>query len=276
MLNNLVLEFYRWWQNKMKKEIGTISICLSSTKDFQDEKIVSNILEVINKSPFIPDIYGFNEPLKFKYDIKDITGPTRVWMHEEVNKKLSKYNRAAGSLMLESKNEQRGFFHFSWDKINGSPRFNFTNFIVGVDYLRENDNYKEFIELYKKLVSIAEPVYGFITNNSLPNSRAPYNLKIRLPEIRWMNFYGKPYVEMFGKEKLLSTPCYKAEVIIEDIIAIQATEDLFVDISEEVKGNIKIHLGEDAFVWGNKPIRTYKDGKVPEFDFSGVLYSKED
>lgn len=259
----------------MNNELKTISICLSSTKDFQDEKVVANVLDIINKSPFIPDIYGFNEPLKFKYDIKDITGPTKIWMHEEVNRKLSKYNQAAGSLMLEAKNEQRGFFHFSWDKMKSNPKFNFTNFIVGADYLREYDNYKEFIKIYKKLVSITEPVYGFVVNNSLTNSRAPYNLKIRLPEIRWMNFYGKPYVKMFGKEKLLSTPCFKAEAITEDIIAIQATENLFEDIPEEVKTNIKMHLGEDAFVWGNKPIRGYKDGKVPNFDLSGVLFNKE-
>lgn len=55
---------------------------------------------------------------------------------------------------------------------------------------------------------------------------------------------------------------------------IQATESLFEAVPDEVKANIKMHLGEDAFVWNNKPVRGYKDGKVPKFDFSGVLFSK--
>lgn len=259
----------------MRKEIKNVGMSLLSTKDFQDEKVVLNILEKINNSPFVPDVYGFSEPLKYKYDIGDTLGPARIWMHEDVNKKLSKYNQAAGSLMLQAKNEEKGVFDFNWSKIENKPEFNYASFIVGIDYLTEDENYKEFTKLCKKMILEIEPIYGFITNYNLFNSRAPYNIKIRLPEIRWMNFYGKPYVEMFGKEKLLSAPCYKAEVITEDIISIQATEDLFKDIPDEVKSDIKMHLGEDAFVWRNKDAISYKDGKVPNFDFSGVLFKKE-
>lgn len=258
----------------MRKKIKNIGMSLLSTKDFQSEELINSILEKINNSPFVPDIYGVSEPLKFEYNIKDISEVAKIWMHEDVNKKLSKYNQAAGSLMLQTKNEEKGIFDFNWSKIYSNPEFNYASFIVGIDYLSKDDNYEEFIKLCKKIVRKIDPVYGFITNYSLPNSRAPYNLNIRLPEIRWMNFYGKPYVEMFGKEKLLSTPCYKAEVVTEDIIVIQATENLFEDVPDEVKTNIKMHLGEDAFVWGNKPVRGYKDGKVPEFDFSGVLFNK--
>lgn len=177
--------------------------------------------------------------------------------------------------MMMAKNEEMGFYDFNWNKKKDNPRFNVMLFSVGIDFLKQGKNYEEFSKLYKEIIRITEPVYGDITNFTLPNWGAPLNLKIRLPEIRWMNFYGKPYVEMFGKEKLLSTPCFKAEAITEDIIAIQATENLFENIPDEVKTNIKMHLGKDAFVWGNKSIWTYKDSKVPKFDFSGVLFTKE-
>lgn len=256
------------------KDIEEICISLLSTKDFQDEKVISDILREINNSPFIPDNYGFCEPLKFKYEIEDISGPIKLWMHEEVNRKLAKYNQQSGSLMMAAKNEVKGFFHFSWDKLKDNPRFNYSCFTAGINYLNQGKNYEEFFKLCKSLVTIVQPVYGNIKNFTLPNWGAPLNLKIRLPEISWMNFYGKPYVEMFEKEKLLSTPCYKTEAITEDIIAIQATESLFETVPDEVKASIKIYLGEDAFVWNNKPVRGYKYGKVPKFDFSGVLFSK--
>lgn len=99
------------------KEIEEVCLSLLSTKDFQDEKVVSDILGEKNNSPFIPYNYGFCEPLKFKYENEDISGPLKLWMHEEVNRKLAKYNQQSGSLMMVSKNEGRGFFHFDWDKL---------------------------------------------------------------------------------------------------------------------------------------------------------------
>ena len=47
-----------------------------------------------------------------------------------------------------------------------------------------------------------------------------------------MNYYGKPYLEMFGcgREKLRNTPCNKVEKIGDDIVAIQATGNLFEEI----------------------------------------------
>lgn len=257
-------------------KIEKVGMSLLSAKDFQDEKVALSILEKINNSPFIPYIYGFNEALKLKYEINDISGPIKVWMHEEVNRKLSRYKQAGGSLMMVAKSEEMGYFHFSWNKLKNNPRFNYASFSVGINYLNQDKNYEEFINLCRSLVTIIEPVYGDITNFTLPDWSAPINLKIRLPEVRWMNFYGKPYIEMFGKDKILSTPCYRVEEITKDIVAVQATEDLFNHVPDEVKTNIKMHLGEDAFVWGNKAVRGYKYGKVPDFDFSGVIFSKED
>lgn len=79
---------------------------------------------------------------------------------------------------------------------------------------------------------------------------------------------------MFGEKKLLNTPCYKAEKIADDVIAIQATANLFEDVDDEVKFSIKKYLGEDAFVWDNKRPLAYKNkaGKVPEFDYSEVTF----
>ncbi|MDD5186529.1 MAG: hypothetical protein PHS84_14840 [Paludibacter sp.] len=124
-----------------------VGISLSSAKDFQDKKVVSSILGLINNSPFIPEFYGLCEPLKFKYKINDTSGPISVWMHEEVNKKLSRYDQAFGSLMMMAKKEEKGFYNFVWQKLKVNPKFNYAHFSVGIDYLNRNNYYDEFIDL---------------------------------------------------------------------------------------------------------------------------------
>jgi len=95
-----------------------------------------------------------------------------------------------------------------------------------------------------------------------------------LPNITWGTIFGEPYINMFGKEKLLNTPCYKTETIGEKAVFLQASESIFNPVEENIKNKIKKYLDEDAFVWGGKDYRSYKTGKVPEFDFSEILYDK--
>lgn len=52
---------------------------------------------------FIPEIYGYSEPLKIKYNPNEISGPVSIYMHEEVNKKLAMHDQAGGSLMMKKK-----------------------------------------------------------------------------------------------------------------------------------------------------------------------------
>jgi hypothetical protein len=259
----------------MVKTFKEISMSLLSAKDFQSIELVKSLLKIINKNgeDFIPEIYGFTEPLKFRYDCNDHTGQVEVYMHEEVNKKLSQHNMAAGSLMMHNKKSDV-FYHIEWSKSLSKKRFNYFSFSIPINIIERKNNYIDFVNMCMEFASLLNPVYGRITNCSFSDWSSPVNLEIRLPEILWMNFYGKPYIDMFGLEKLLSTPCFKSEKVSENVIALQATESLFQEIPVNVRDDIKRYLGEDAFVWGTKSIWAYKDGKVPDFDFSGVTYIK--
>ncbi|TYP71096.1 hypothetical protein BCM02_11045 [Paenibacillus methanolicus] len=35
------------------------------------------------------------------------------------------------------------------------------------------------------------------------------NLAVIHPELVWYNVFGKPYIDLFGRDKLLATPCYR-------------------------------------------------------------------
>ena len=106
----------------------------------------------------------------------------------------------------------------------------------------------------------------------LPEWCESINFRVRHPELAWINYFGRPYIDLFGREKLLSAPCYRTFEISEDLIGLQMTEDLFQPIPSDVRYAVKKHLGEDAFVEEGKWYRMYKTGRVPAFDFSNVLF----
>lgn len=79
-----------------------------------------------------------------------------------------------------------------------------------------------------------------------------HQLKHWLPDMYWGIVFGKPYVDLFGLECLLSTPAYLVEKLSENAVYIQLSEqlqDVFekndqIDVQREI---VKKHLGYDAF-----------------------------
>jgi len=121
------------------------------------------------------------------------------------------------------------------------------------------------------LIKAIDPVHGDI-GIFLPNENNPINLRIRCPELKWMTIFGAPYIDLFGREKLLSTPCHKVHLISDSLIGLQLVESIYDEIPSGLRRTVKSHLGEEAFVEEGKGIKRYKTGLTPEFDFSGVLF----
>jgi len=44
------------------------------------------------------------------------------------------------------------------------------------------------------------------------------NLQQSLPGLYWLNFFGKPYLTLIGRERLLSAPAYKVETIDDGVL----------------------------------------------------------
>ena len=79
-----------------------------------------------------------------------------------------------------------------------------------------------------------------------------YLLQKYIPDVYWMTILGAPYVEMFGRSKLLSAPVHRAEAIGESIVMFQLTptiKDGSADPARhgEAKVQLKTFLGENAF-----------------------------
>lgn len=87
-----------------------------------------------------------------------------------------------------------------------------------------------------------------------------YHLEKWLPNVPWAACYGRPYVELFGLDKLLSSPAFRAELLWERLVYCQVSQDIQDVLSrpkdfEEVRARVREHLGSDAFLGPESPIK---------------------
>jgi hypothetical protein len=259
----------------MTRTFERISVDLFSLKNFQDSALASNVINLINSfsDDFIPQVYDYYEPEKRIYNKNEPQKVIEIWVNEEANKIAAEDDFAGSSLIMKKKKGHKVEYIISWEKEN---TLHFNTFIMSIDlsYFRKSEHLEHFLDFYKELSLLIKPVYGSIVNCAFPDWGEPVNLKVRLPEIPWGTIFGEPYIEMFGKERLLAAPYFKVDELKDGTIFLQATENIFTPINKNIRENIKRFLGEEAFVWDGKDYRNYKDGKVPEFDFSEVLFDK--
>ena len=99
-----------------------------------------------------------------------------------------------------------------------------------------------------------------------------------LPDVFWANVFGPPYVRMFGLERLLDSPVFRAKQIGQEAVCIQLTESI-TDVHEKpelikmLRHEVKEHLGVDAFFdfgreydWRQEMHKAGKVFRVPVFD----------
>lgn len=71
-----------------------------------------------------------------------------------------------------------------------------------------------------------------------------------IPDVYWLTVFGRPYVEMFGKSKLLHAPACDVEAVSDGLVLLQLTpqlEDTRKEDSVVAKAKLKSFLGEAAF-----------------------------
>jgi hypothetical protein len=73
-----------------------------------------------------------------------------------------------------------------------------------------------------------------------------------IPELFWTTIFGPPYVKLFGRDRLLSAPCFSAEEIGPSIIRLQLSKSIYemrdsFDQLDGIRSAVKRHLDVDAF-----------------------------
>jgi hypothetical protein len=107
----------------------------------------------------------------------------------------------------------------------------------------------------------------FSAEDKVINAARGGDLQLWLPPVPWAACYGKPYLDLFGREKLLSLPVQESREVESEIIYCQLTSRLLdpVENKQMIQGcreAVYQHLGQNAFF---DPRNPDEQGRVPAF-----------
>jgi hypothetical protein len=266
----------------IKKEITLelqFQFTMRTPKDFYN--VVQ--LQIDTLPEYIPTKWGYTEPLKNIFDPKDISilNPQNAYnIMESAYWKRTGENRAYG-----------GWYPRRDLEIQSKTVLNHASTVLNV-YDASN---QEKLIFFAKSTSTYFPInFGFI--EAITERYKPYGaangikcydilaitthiLRHWLPDILWCSVFGPDYINFFGKERLLSAPAYKVELLNDEAVFLQLTpdiNDLWVnfDMVMDAREEVKRHLGYEAFYrkelaydWQKHPEKAGQVFRVPTFNF---------
>jgi hypothetical protein len=210
--------------------------------------------------PYLPEKWGIEEPPRHVFDPTKTSPVIEEWIAPEESKHIffSRKRPSPSNLWINMKRHERA-------------KFNYINVYISDKYISDTGNEKEVLQFTLDICLIVDAAYGFISHRK-QERRQSYMLTPaeRLSGIYWANFFGRPYINFFGQEKLLAAPCHQARKINDDIILLLTAESPLqpeMIENDNVTNVIKAYLNQNAFAGPRFPDEACA---VPEFDFSDL------
>lgn len=239
-----------------------IVVDIDTTKHLGREDLAVRLLDLLlrNNAPYAPQKWGVEEPARYVIDLDDLSPILEEWLApKELKDLLFARKRPAPAEM--------------WIGIHRFERAKFNSFhaYISEKYFKKIGPEKEMLDFITELCSVMGAAYGFIAHKTQESRQSPILTPAeRLPGIYWANFFGQPYIDFFGRERLLATPCHEVREINENLILLLTAESPFQPEmleNDDIPDLIKKYLNQKAFAGPRFPD---KPCEVPEFDFSDI------
>ena len=218
-------------------------------------------------SSYLPERWDTEDRMRLRqrFDCSSLGGFMEEWTKPEEWKTLF-FGRTRPFPIQMSVDIKRS----SYTKFNGFYAF------IHEKQLRNSSDERELLTLTSEIGESIHVDYGYIAHaKQAKRQSAVLTPAERLPGIYWANFFGRPYIEFFGREKLLATPCYEVREINNDLILLLTGESLNAPemiSGDEVVNQVKAYLNQNAFAGPNFPDEPCA---VAEFNFGDVRWSAE-
>jgi hypothetical protein len=238
-----------------KKDEEFIELSLFTLQNLASLEMGRSILQLLVNAgdPYIPDVFegegtrGRSKQIKF--DPSDLSAPLANWR--------------SGGILAHRKASPRMLF-------DATIPFSAAAFItIGLsieeEYFADIHNTRRFLEVAKEMYNLVRPVYGSIHQIADSIKKATrfeprYNAEVVeaidlrkcLPGVYWANFFGPEYVEMFGREKMLSAPCWSVKELDDGgflLLTSSSPLDPANPESRQAQQRLRRHLGEEAFTY---------------------------
>ncbi len=253
----------------MNNHIDGISFVLSSLEDFEDKQLARDVISSLLSASvqLVPKTYG---KYKGEQKITDLEKVVDIFTNEPLRNNIGSSDFFSGSLLLSCDRNRNCEYQVGWCKWRDKPGFPFLAGRLMTNLIQIKPSiFEDFCDVVKKLVPIVKPVYGEIRNMMFEGWDIPQNLTKRLPDIPSISIYGSPYINLFGKQTIESSPFNRMEEFLPGYYWLEANTSVFKPVPNDKKEAIRSHFGEDAFMKGHK--WQYESGTAPNFDFSKVF-----
>jgi hypothetical protein len=217
---------------------------------------------------FTPERYGSYEPLDKEFDPENIDEALKYWNNCFIWKSIRLASE--GNAWMNNKNVHASMY------ISGKSKYidcgDAVNFFLESTLLFEPDF--AYIHLFpKEELNAAHPDVDIHLYDALMPFRqgvVTHLLRKYLPNLCWGTVLGSPYVELFGRENILSAPAPIIKELPYGAIYLQLSErleDLQKNYREidDTRQLVKRHLDCQAFL--DPKLGIHHNYNVPEFQF---------
>jgi len=261
---------------KVSKITSNLLLCLFINKPLWMKPQVDNLINTICKYPeFTPDVLHVDQKkIQFSEQLKDtFIKYSQPYEQDYGNKKevtfhLVSFNRRKapkyGAVYYHRSGEKETLpndisLYFEPDKWKDSYSEN----IVGL--MRDFGDVLP-IDFGRLQYYTSEDVVT-LGSSSIITSRQLYNEYI--PDLYNITLWGKPYIDFFGREKLLNAPCYKVEELSSNLIWMQLSPDVVSEAAgwatlRKIRDDVKKYLHPNAFRYPELSRQEVKNVKVAD------------
>jgi hypothetical protein len=161
----------------------------------------------------LPDRAGTHEPLR-QFSLTDLAGLLAEWEYHVLFKKVAKPKLHSSVFMQHGPYRKHSAWTISIDdrqNLNLAGMLNLLEraapeFSADFAFLQRPTKFGIEIGLASKSIS-----YLTAAKKSLSLFVTTHHLKKYIPDMYWVTIFGKPYVDFFSRERLLSAPAYRVK-----------------------------------------------------------------
>jgi len=231
-----------------------------------------------NAFRFFPDRSGLYEPLRHPFSLSSLEEAIRTWEFTFLVKRRASPKLEASIFMQYGPHRAHSDWTIGLKKVKDFEQAPFSKMLecAAAEFSADFGLIHRITET-DMLRGLASGTTGYLDTARTEKHLyvASRVLKRFVPDIYWMTVFGKPYVQLFSRERLLSCPAHLVRELDNGSIIVQLTPELKDTAAEEAaferaRQDARNHLNNDAFF---DPIKgpDYKY-RVPEFSWGPILH----
>jgi hypothetical protein len=230
-----------------------------------------------NAFQYLPDRWGLYEPLRNHFSLSNLDEAIRTWEHAYYVKRAAAPKLESSIIMQYGPHRDHTTWTVTLKKEKDFEQSAFRRLLDGAAIAFSADfGFVHKITAAEISRGRANGSISFLNTAHTKKNLFLFTLLLNkcLPDIYWMTAFGRPYVELFSRERLLSCPAHSVKELENGSIVIQLTPELKDITAEEVefervRQEARNHLNNDAFFDAAKGLdHRYR---VPEFVWGPIF-----